>query len=81
MTIEPKVVSIHGDVFDPRVASDCVVAVLEKQLEKARAGEIIGVAIAFAYFDMAAGHDSAGIYPNSLIGALARVQHEILNAE
>jgi hypothetical protein len=79
MTIEPKVVSIHGDIHDPRVASDVVVAVLEKQLEKARAGEIVGVAVAFTYFDMASGYDSAGIIPHSLIGAVAKLQHELVS--
>ena len=79
MSAKSKVVSLYGDDQDPREASQCVVTVLERQLEKAKAGEIVGVALAFTYFDKSSGHDSAGIFPNSLIGAVARLQHELLS--
>ena len=64
-----EIISIYGDDVDPRKASERVVAVLEKQLEKARSGEIVGIAMAFSYFDGSVGRESGGIFPPALIGS------------
>ena len=75
-----EVVSIYGYNVDPRKASESVVEVLEKQLEKARAGEIVGIAMAFSYFDGGVGRDYGGIFPPALIGSTYMLLNDLAEA-
>jgi hypothetical protein len=80
MQTEPasNVVTIYGDDCDPRVSVAAVVTALEQMLERARAGEIIGIAIAALHFDKSTGHICAGQSTHlALIGGLVKLTNEL----
>lgn len=57
----PKVVGMYGGpVIDPRVPEEETIAALEALLERARAGEIQGIAAVVSYHDGAAGQHVCG---------------------
>ena len=64
-----------------RIAAQDAVAVLEQWLAKAKAGELVGVAIAAVRYD---GATSTGYSKcanvGTLIGAIARLQHRVIEA-
>lgn len=74
-----KVVTIYGDSCDPREANEKVVVTLEDLLERARAGEIIGVvAVAVEFGEATTWSASAGQTDcNFVIGALFRLASDI----
>jgi hypothetical protein len=76
-----EVVNIYGEGADPRRANADVVAMLERQLEKARAGEITAAAMAFVYFDGASGQQRAGLTGKApkLIGELFMLMQDMGN--
>jgi len=63
---------IHGGVTH-RKANALTVEALERLLEKAKSGEIIGVAAAFVYGDFSASFMSGGVMNNALIGSITRL--------
>jgi hypothetical protein len=79
---QAEIVTIYGENADPRIAVADVVEALERQLEKARAGEIVAVALAFTYFDASSGHQLAGMTGGSskLIGETFRLMQTMSNA-
>jgi len=78
---EAKVVSLRGVNRDPRTASDDVVEMLEEQLERARSGEVVGMATAFLYFDGSIGYDSKGLSSATLIGATYQLLNSLAGAQ
>lgn len=75
-----EIVSIHGHNCDPRQAADSVVKLLENCLERARAGELVGVAIAGMHFDMSTMQACAGQCSTpATIGALFQLATRLAN--
>jgi hypothetical protein len=78
LELESNVVTIYGDDCDPRIASEQVIALLEDALQRAKSGEIVGVAIAAVHFDKSTGRNAAGQYNCcSLIGEMYKLLREI----
>jgi hypothetical protein len=79
---QAEIVTIYGQNADPRKASISVVEALERQLEKARSGEIIAVAIAFIHFDGGSGRHLAGMTggENKLIGETFCLMQDMANS-
>jgi hypothetical protein len=78
MGTESNVVTIYGNDCDPRVAAVDVVTALEATLERARAGELIGIVIVGLHFDKSTGSVCAGqSRHNALVGAVCKVLHEL----
>lgn len=67
--------------IDPEPAGTDVIATLERAMEKARAGELSSVAVAFVYRDGCTGHVWS-LLPSfgTMIGSVARLLHK-LNAD
>lgn len=74
-----EIVSLHGDPIYTGESKESVVKVLEEWLERARSGEIIGVAVAVVYRDGAHGHNIAGSRDSGLIGELFSLAHSALD--
>lgn len=75
---ENKVESLFGDpVILPGPNTD-LVEVLEDLLERAKGGEIVGIAGAILYRDEATGTCVAGISMRSLLGTLFILQHKLV---
>lgn len=63
-----KVVSLNGaEIIRPGADPD-VVRALEDWLERARSGEIVGVAVVGFYRDNASGSQHAGLLSRSMVG-------------
>jgi hypothetical protein len=78
MTAESNVVTIYGNGCDPRKASADVVDALEVALDRARAGEIVGIVIAGLHYDKSTGRVIAGQATDSaLVGCLCKVLNEL----
>lgn len=58
-----------------------LIELLERQLEKARKGEILGAAIAFTYGDNSTGSAFIANWPAALLGELRILEREIVDAE
>lgn len=67
-----KVVSLNPGVpiRDVRKVDENVVQVLEKALEEAKAGELVGVCMAKVYYDMQTHQASSGVVNYATIGRL-----------
>jgi hypothetical protein len=72
-----NVVSLKGDPIQSQKASQDVVDELEEWLQRAKAGEIAGIAIAAYYRDGASGHRMAGALSRSMIGQLFSLMQRI----
>jgi hypothetical protein len=80
MKADAKIVNLFGETSDPRIASNDVVALLDDKLEKAEAGEIVGLAVAFCYFDGSVGREMAGMIPSALVGSLYHLLDDAVKA-
>lgn len=69
-----KVVGLHEPVTYEREVREDVVRVLEEVLEKARSGEVIGVALAETYWDGGGGNEIEGVVVYSTVGAVEEVK-------
>lgn len=77
-----KVVSLHGGPLPARATNEHCVETLEKYLEKARFGEIVGIVIAAQFEDKMSGWDAAGLtYTHSIVGALEAAKFSLLKDE
>ena len=71
---EAEIVTLYGQCCDPRVSSKRVVAMLEDALERARAGEITGIAMALINYDKSSGYITAGMTNSvTLLGSVYRL--------
>jgi len=69
------------NVFGEPLSESCddVVELLERALEKARSGEICGVALAYNHVDNASSFGWAGTVSHGVLGALSRLQHQFMD--
>lgn len=66
-----EVVSLWGQPTGERNPNPALIDSLEKALERAKAGEIVGAAYAFCYHDGYAGYELAGLVGGySMLGAI-----------
>lgn len=74
------VIPLHGGrIHDPREPNDDLIAALERMLEEARAGEMIGFAGVTQYFDKATCQYSVGAYQvDPVLGRLQRLSFDIM---
>jgi hypothetical protein len=82
MTIPEKeasnVIGIRGDaIVDPRMPNDYVIEKLQRLLEEAKAGEIVGFSIALSYHDKSTGSQWAGFVNYTTVGRLHGLIHDI----
>lgn len=74
MSDDSKIVGLHGQtVADTRKPDPEVIKAAERLLERAKSGEIVGVAGAYLFRDDAIGRFSAGMFNYGLAGALSNV--------
>ena len=74
-----KVASLFGGPTHVREPNATAIAVLERWLEKARSGEVVGVVIAGLHYDRLAGWESGGMIGGyGLLGALLDAQNHTL---
>ena len=74
-----NVVSLNGGPRGVREVNEAVVSVLEKWLEAARSGEVIGVAIALLDYDWCGRWSVAGVVGGySMLGALEVARADLL---
>lgn len=71
-----EVVGLNGEklIVDERGACPDVVTELEGWLERARSGEIVGMALAAQFFDGASGGRRVGAVSRALVGQLVSLQ-------
>lgn len=75
---EGKVVNIYGQPFqDDREGNAEVIERLEELLERARAGDIVSIAMGYVHADGATSLGWAGNATAALLGALSRVTHQV----
>lgn len=76
---DEKVVRLHGGsaVFQPGTPDEIVVKLAEDLLERARAGEIVGVAIATEFHDGGTGDRRAGTLSRGVVGRLFSLMQRI----
>lgn len=72
-----KVVSLSGEPVYTGKPSAAVIELLEEWLEKARSGEIVGVALAAQYRDEAKGQGWAGSVSSGIIGECFALAYRI----
>jgi len=78
-----NVVNLSGEVVFPTAPGEPdmnVVRELEDLLEKARSGEIVGIAASYTYRDYATGSKLTGVTSYSLVGRLEEVKADILKS-
>jgi hypothetical protein len=81
VTETSKVVSIHGGTIEPRViVKPDVVAELERALEAARAGEIVGIAVVYNHADECTSASLLGRTSRGMLGLLAVHQADLVDA-
>lgn len=74
-----RVVSLYGGPTGERAPVDNCVLALEELLAKARAGEVVGVAVACLHFDRLASYHVAGqVGGYGIIGALEVAKVDLL---
>lgn len=77
-----KVESLFGGPTGERERSEYAVEVLTDLLERAKSGEVVGVAVASLYYDGAAAYDIAGkVGGYSMMGALDVAKAHLLKLE
>jgi hypothetical protein len=75
-----EIVGLRGKmVTDGRTPEKPVVDALEGLLARARTGEIVGITIAYEYFDGATGCDTQGVVSYKMIGRIERSKLYILS--
>jgi hypothetical protein len=74
---EAKVVGLHGQTVYAGEPNPDAVEELEAWLERARAGDVVGVAIAAHYRDGATGSRWGGVLSRSLVGQCFSLAHRI----
>jgi hypothetical protein len=81
MSNDPPVVGIHSGILVPcgNRPNKPTVTLLEKLLEEARSGHVVGVVVAAQESTGRAKFNYAGAYGFSLLGALSRLMHQINN--
>lgn len=73
-----KVASIHGGPAGEREVIAPVVEYLKGVLERAEAGEVVGVAVVEHFHDKTAGYDACGVLASfSMLGAADGMHHEL----
>lgn len=73
-----KIVSLRGgEIPPPLTPRPAVIEVLEKALEMARAGEVIGIAVVFVHSDDATSCSKKGAMSRSMVGLMECLKLEI----
>lgn len=75
-----KVVSLTGTPLVSREVRLDVVEALERLLEEAKAGEVVGVIVPVLFYDGATAIREAGLATRALIGAAVVAQHMLVKA-
>lgn len=75
-----NVVSLFGGPTSVREVDENAVAVLERYLELARAGEVVGATVAVQHYDGTSEYQIGGrIGTHALLGAVTRMQFELVD--
>ncbi|MGB1214977.1 MAG: hypothetical protein ACPG4X_16535 [Pikeienuella sp.] len=74
---DDRVVSLNGEPVIAPGVNDRVVAVLEDYLERARNGDVAGIALAVTYGDGSSSFQLVGKYGYSMLGAVTVAQAEM----
>lgn len=81
MSEEAKVVSIHDALIEPRVVvKPDVVEELERALEMARAGEIVGIVVVYNHADECTSASLRGRTSRAMIGMLEVHKADLVDA-
>lgn len=74
-----KVTSLFGGPTGERTVNEIAVAALEELLEKARSGEIVGIAVAALHYDGCGSFQLAGrVGGYSMLGALDEAHSRVM---
>lgn len=77
-----SIVSLFGQPVEEREPNENCIKTLEIALERAKAGEVVGVVIVEQHYDSAASYLFGGFVSSySTLGALTRVTYELGTAE
>ena len=75
-----EVRSITGELIDLRQANESVVLRLEDILERAKSGEIVGLAVVAVYYDLATSHCAVGAVGVKALGEVTLMASEIMGS-
>lgn len=77
-----KVVSLHGDLCGVRERQEACISVLVDLIERAEAGEVVGVALCALHHDGLASYSLGGrLGGYALVGAAACMQRLLISAQ